>query len=181
LKMATEEKPPAPPPAKLKPGPEPLQYFWDAETADAWRKFTPKQKEFFLEWVRNGYNGTKAAKAVYGEYKTEGSARAAASAILAKHHVMRVRKQIVATPNWDLELAHQTFIDAMHSPSINDRLAGARGHLEAYEKMKGRQLAPEPEKNNQTNITNVQQNINIIVTKSIDNVKHLLNNPWTDE
>lgn len=158
--------------------PDEMEYFWDKETEDAWNNICFNHRRFFVEWIRQGFNGTKAYAITYPGAGVN-TCRNKACYILAKPDVMRIRAQIIATPNWELELAHDIHIDAMKNGSTSEKMSGAKNHVESYERMKGRQPAPSDDK--PQNITLVQNNINVIVTKSMENVKHLLNNKWEDE
>ena len=179
-KKKVAKRKPAKPPARRVRVPEELAYLWDEETKGAWKNISETYRRFFIEWIRQGYNGTKAYKTLHpnANYNT---CRKTACVILKKPAIVRIRKQIVAVPHWELELARNTFVEAMEKGSLYQKMAGAKNHINAYEKAKAKEPPPAPEGEGAAATTEVQDNINVLVTKEMKNIQHLLNDKYKED
>lgn len=147
--------------------PPALEHIWCEDIKNCWVKLEDKHKLFIITWMEVSYNGTKAYKQVYGDNNiTNDAARASAARLLAHVNVKPIREAIVANPNWNEERQHDVFIEAMDDDNAYVR-------MEAVKNIKSLQKGAMGQQPAGTTI-NIQNNI--IVTDSVDSLKHLFNN-----
>ena len=100
--------------ARLKKlAPEELESVWDIETAECWSNLNPKQQDFFIAWLNNGYNASEAHRAVYDKLASNPVAAACGSRRLSSANIQAIARKLSENKGTELLLVKKAYIDAL--------------------------------------------------------------------
>ncbi len=93
--------------------PEELEPVWDDQTQEAWNSLNPKQQDFFIRWLNNGYNATQAYWDTYDSVEKEKTAGAAGSRMLGNVNIQLICSKLNSNNASELSMIKKVYQDAM--------------------------------------------------------------------
>ena len=98
-----------------KGGPTELDHIWNQEISEAWSSLNPKQQNFFIEWLNNGYNASQAYRKVYNELANDKTAGAAGSRMLGNVSIQTICAFLSNYKESDIHLIHKAYREGLEA------------------------------------------------------------------